>query len=1107
MSTADSPDAVQPHVTGPNSATSAGEPVSGQQIVATENAAPSSLDRGTYEILQERLRSASKSLLGQVEKLNTARKTVFGSVEPELVSTERVTTEHSCIPQDIAAVGDYSLFGYNVKFGLKSERTPSDVFAIYRYENRHFTPQPLDLISDSQFAKDFSDLYRFYKDTRFEKFVVRGPLLFMQMRTGPGENDIKTFKWLQEGAALRYVDNRSEHEVRLPPQYEWEWRRPSKDDHISGRHPHINIQDRLFVETVGGDLTIKIENNTETGEGIYSEPVENADQRLHDAEIAYAVIGSLILLRIRPYQETQYRYLAYCERSREVIRVAGLSAAGRLLPDEQGVVTPTGYLLQTGIFQTFATVPATARFEQRIDSLNGEDSLFVFYERETGMYVLLRYNVIAQVSDAPLLCHGFSIFPSGDLVCFRTAADPQRHHALQIWTTPFTAEPLPPSPDGDPELYKIGNREIVRGLTECRQIIALLAKEDLRAESLIEIARTAGNLLDAYYWIRFPATSGLSSSLAAIRDVATAAIDEFDKVATSKKNAADRTAEIDGEATALQGNIRRRRFQDVTAYTTSLAELRALRGKVIGLRDVRYTNTETLEKIDQSLAEESHRLAVRCVEFLDQPAAFDDVVAAIAEQNEQLPKHETARAVSEADEQVVKIAAGLELLIDTISNLPIEDATRRTRIVDSISSRFAAINRLRAELRIRRKELALREGAAEFGAQLKLLDQGLANALDRCESPQQCNDQLARLLVQLEELENRFNEFDEFALALAEKREEVTATFESRRVALIEAQAKRAAATAGAADRLLEGLANRAKAIDSLEGIYAFFASDLTVSKVRELADRLKELGDTARADGVLTRLMSARDEAIRQQRDRQELFVDGKNVLKLGGFAFNVNTQPIDLTLVPGSSGLQLHLTGTQFFEAVHAADVDDARDCWNWPLPSESEEVYRAEYLAYRLLLEAQQLGLAELERLGQLPPDDLQAFVATSMAPRYAEGYLKGVHDHDAAVFLKLLLTLSQSLGPLRTEPAARVLARLFWNHACPRRTREQFQARLGGLRELLAVWPEAVETTALQLDLQQTLFALVGSTRTTFSPELSRIQFFLNSGKRPRIPPDR
>ena len=60
----------------------------------------------------------------------------------------------------------------------------------------------------------------------------------------------------------------------------------------------------MFVETLGGDLTIKVENNTEDGQGIYREPVLDADQSLDDAEIRYATRGTLIRLKILPDRET-----------------------------------------------------------------------------------------------------------------------------------------------------------------------------------------------------------------------------------------------------------------------------------------------------------------------------------------------------------------------------------------------------------------------------------------------------------------------------------------------------------------------------------------------------------------------------------------------------------------------------------------------------------------------------------------------------------------------------------------------------------------------------------------------------------------------------------
>ncbi|HEX6984367.1 MAG TPA: DNA repair ATPase, partial [Planctomycetaceae bacterium] len=949
----------------------------------TDTAEP--LDRGTYELLRDRLRGHGRELAARVEKVNAARKATFGGVETELVATERVSTEHNCVPRDIAAVGGTLLFGFNVHFGLKAERSPADVFAAYTFSENRFHPRSLDLLADAAFEKDFKEVYRYYKDASFAKFVGRGPLLYMQFRTGAGEADVKTFKWAVQGDAVRYVDNRSDHEVRLPPQYDFEWRRPRREDHVHGKHPHVNIADKVFVETIGGDLTVKVENNTDSGEGIYSEPVENADQTLDDADIRFAVLPSLVMLKVRPYQESADRHIVYCEKTRNAVRLDGIAQSCRLLPADQGIIYPSGYLLHTGDGKSFDGVPAGAKFEQRIDAPNGEDFLYVFYHRGEGLYVLIRYNLIAQAADPPLLCHGFTLFSGGELVCFRAQPDPQRHHAIQIWRTPFAAESLLPEADTSSELFKIGNREIVAGLSECREILTLLDKEDSFGDLYAEVAKRAGDLLDSYYWIRGEATLRLDEPLEQIRSAATAAIEEYEKVARARENAKRQTEALAKRVSDAIAAASRRRFESVGEFTETLAALRTLRGEAVGLRDVRYVDPDALARFEETLKAESERVAGRCVAFLDRPEALSPFTSALEAERSRLGEIKTARDAKEADERVAKVAADLELLIETVSNLPIEDATQRTRVVDSISAVFATVNGLRAEIRNRRKELARTEGAAEFGAQLKLLGQAVVNALDRCDSPEKCDEQLSRLLLQVEELEGRFAEFDEFAVTLAEKREEIASAFETRKTSLLEARAKRADALAAAADRLLGGIASRAKTLESAEAIHGYFAGDLTVGKVRDLAGQLSALGDAVRADGLLTRLKSLRDDAVRQLRDRQDLFAEGPGVINLGGYRFGVNTQPVDLTTVVRDGALALHLTGTRFYERLDDPELLAARDCWDRQYVSETPEVYRGEYLAYSLFEEERTNGGPS--RLTALDEPGLVAWVAERMAPRYA------------------------------------------------------------------------------------------------------------------------
>ncbi|MGO4780177.1 DNA repair ATPase, partial [Lysobacter sp. 2RAB21] len=115
--------------------------------------------------------------------------------------------------------------------------------------------------------------------------------------------DLRVFRWsVSPDGEVRYIDNRGERDIALPAPFDFEWTRATREMVVNGRHPHLNILDSVFVETVNGDLTVKIENNTEDGQGIYREPVADKTQSLDDAQVDFAKVGSLILLKILPYR-------------------------------------------------------------------------------------------------------------------------------------------------------------------------------------------------------------------------------------------------------------------------------------------------------------------------------------------------------------------------------------------------------------------------------------------------------------------------------------------------------------------------------------------------------------------------------------------------------------------------------------------------------------------------------------------------------------------------------------------------------------------------------------------------------------------------------------
>jgi hypothetical protein len=150
----------------------------------------SQLEGGTYEIIRNRLNAQAAELRARLTQLNDARKAVFGSIETRLLHTERITTDHNCIARDLVAIGHRFLFGYNVQFGLKTETDLADVFSIYEFRENAFHRQPLELIQDARFERDFKEVYRYYKHATFVKFALLGPHLFMVFRVGKTATDI-----------------------------------------------------------------------------------------------------------------------------------------------------------------------------------------------------------------------------------------------------------------------------------------------------------------------------------------------------------------------------------------------------------------------------------------------------------------------------------------------------------------------------------------------------------------------------------------------------------------------------------------------------------------------------------------------------------------------------------------------------------------------------------------------------------------------------------------------------------------------------------------------------------------------------------------------------
>ncbi|MCP5049016.1 MAG: AAA family ATPase, partial [bacterium] len=529
-------------------------------------------------------------------------------------------------------------------------------------------------------------------------------------------------------------------------------------------------------------------------------------------------------------------------------------------------------------------------------------------------------------------------------------------------------------------------------------------------------------------------------------------VEEYEKVVRIKNATRKQIQAVREKTGLLLSEVGYAAFDTINEYVDALSRLRNVRGEIISLKDLRYTDPVSIDSLEQTVKEKSSELSGRCIEFLLEPEGLDPYRQKVEAQDNRVAGIGKGSEGEELDEEITGTAGELELLIEIVSNLKIQDPTQTTEIIDRISYIYSSLNQTKSKLQKRLKELRGVESEAEFNSQMKLLNQAAVNYLGSSDTAGKCDQYLTKLMVQLEELEGKFADFDQFVMQLTEKREELYTAFESKKIAIREKQDKKATALMKAADRILKGLKNRLKDLETIDQINGYFATDLMVEKARDIVEQLIALGDTVKSDDLQSRLKTLKEDAVRQLKDRLDLYVEGQDIIKFGNHQFNVNTQALDLSIVQRDEHLYFHINGTDFWQAVDSSELEELRSVWDQETVSENPEVYRAEYLAYKILRESRDGRIQSVDTLSKLGDDELPDFVREFMAPRYSEAYTKGLHDEDAAKLLTVLLEMNQTIDLLVYGPSARALALLYWNKSENKEIKERIDTRLKSLNQV-------------------------------------------------------
>ncbi|MBU2710557.1 DNA repair ATPase [Zooshikella harenae] len=998
---------------------------------------------GTYEVLRKRLQQQASALNEKIAQLNEQRITAFGKTETSIINRVRARTENNCVARDIVRIGNQLLFGFNVFMGLKKEHSINDVFALYQLSEEssnelQITPIELktSFLNEQKFLDDFKELYTYYKHAKLIQLRVTNNKLLAAFQIGQKVGDIRVFRWSLDNAIPSYIDNRGERDITLPATHDFEWIPTSRDNHVLGEHPHINILDKVFIETINGDLTIKIENNTTDGQGIYSEPVDDLHQSLDDAEVYYADLIDLILLKVKPYREESYRYLIFNTLLNTVTRIDELGSSCQQLPENHGIIYPGGYYLTTGEHKTFSTINTkNLVYKRTIKSPNGEDILYVYYEPIAGRFVLCAYNLITKTLNNPIEGHGYALYPDGKMIIFSDSGEEPTHiHPMQIWQTPFVSDEFASAQETATGLFAtLGNAELVRAISDLYSISKAILQLQPSTQVYTSLINQCNTLFDSYYWLDQREAGELAPFVKEIVKNAELVLDEFEKVQHLQSRAEAALKKAGQQQKELLSGLTPERWDNPEQFVNALNSFKKQKGHLLTLQDTRYINEEHLAELNKKVDETIDKISQATIAFISKDESLTPYQQRLETFEDAITSAEDSKSLKVIQDDIEQTAEGLDLLTTILSTLDVEDAPERTLILEKVAEIYAQINQVKAKSRNKLKSIKATESIAEFGAQFKLFSLSITNAVSVCDTPERCDEELTKLTVQLEEIESQFADNEQYLGEILNKREELYDTFQNLKQTLLDERQRRAQHLYESAIRVLKSIERRSQSFSSVDDLNTYFASDAMVLKIQSFSDQLITLSESVKADDIQSHLKGIKDQAIKSLRDKSEIYSDQGKTLKLGKHLFNVNTQQLDTSLIHKDNQLYIHLSGTNFYQLIDNEELANLNDYWKQTILSENQYVYRAEYLAYQIIktAENQQQGWS-IAKLQELKYDNEQLIKAIReyMTPRYQEGYQKGIHDHDCAKILTAYLTSLETQGLLKYSGLSRCCAAYFW-----------------------------------------------------------------------------
>ncbi|MDY6992456.1 MAG: DNA repair ATPase, partial [Pseudomonadota bacterium] len=654
----------------------------------------------------------------------------------------------------------------------------------------------------------------------------------------------------------------------------------------------------------------------------------------------------------------------------------------------------------------------------------------------------------------------------GRLLLLPVHNEPSQVHAIEMWQTPYGHQPESRS---DTLFTTIDPAQWVHVLSEAYQLKRLLDEPQANVATYEHLIHRSQQLIEHYPWLTEPELGDLHTTLQAILTTTDALVDEFNKLQRLRQQANQALSQAQKQqqllATQLQNHVC---WHALPPFIEHLQRLDQQRAQLTTLKTLPYIDWPQLETLEHNYQHHWEQFSQVTLAFIQKPIAFKPYYEALNEVMHTVEQLTQTQEIEGVEQRLQTMHQQLAQLSEWVNRFTINSASISTQILKTIAKVYAQLNRAQAELHNRHQALITQETQAEFAAYLKLLDQRIISAAHWADTPEKVDAQLLHLLSQVDDLANRFNASVDFSTIIAEKRTEVYQHFAAHKQALLTQRQQHTHQLIHTAAQLLTHIQRRAAELTTQEAQDSFFATDVGVVKLHELMNALQQWGEPVRAHDLQAQFKAVQQQARWHLQDHLATET-GDSVFYLGQYPFSINTQALELTLVPYDAGMALHLTASDFFEPLPDPELTSYRAYWQRTWISESPQVYRGEYLAASLLFNAHILTDCK----------DFATLVDEYAQQQYQEGYDPGVHDHDAALILEQLLPIYKQAGLLRFSAQCRSIAQLFWALTSNRQQCQHWQQAAQSLRQLQMTFGggDAAFAQRLRTELAQALQAFI------------------------------